>query len=192
MLTAGNREPRASTTSPPGARSALTLLLLINLFNYIDRYVLAAVEPAIQKKFFPTNPPNAEAKMGLLATAFIVSYMITAPIFGWLADRGSRWLIIGISVLIWSLATGRAGPLRRICDFADHAPFRWHRRRRVRTRRSNAAFRLFSHRTPRHRALLFLPGHPGRQRPGFCDRRKNRRLLPQLARRFLRRSSFRD
>ncbi|HWE02381.1 MAG TPA: MFS transporter [Tepidisphaeraceae bacterium] len=109
MLTEGASEFPAPASPARGARSALTLLLLINLFNYIDRYVLAAVEPAIQKDFFPKNPPNAEALMGLLATAFIVSYMITAPIFGWLADRGSRWLIIGASVLVWSLATGASG-----------------------------------------------------------------------------------
>jgi len=88
---------------------ALTLLLSINLFNYIDRYVLAAVEPAIQKQFFKPDSANAEFWMGLLATAFIVSYMVTAPIFGWLADRSNRWLIVGLSVLLWSLATGASG-----------------------------------------------------------------------------------
>ena len=29
----------------PGGRTALALLLAINLFNFIDRYVLASVEP---------------------------------------------------------------------------------------------------------------------------------------------------
>lgn len=89
--------------------TALGLLLGINLFNYIDRYVLAAVVPLVQKQFFPGNPPNAEAWMGALATTFIVSYMLTAPLFGILADRVSRWLVIGVSVLIWSLATGASG-----------------------------------------------------------------------------------
>src|SRR5580692_10141155 len=94
----------------PGARPALVLLLLINLFNYIDRYVLAAVEPEISKTFFGSNQSAATlAKMGSLATAFLLSYMIAAPIFGWLADRMSRWLLVGASVLIWSLATGASG-----------------------------------------------------------------------------------
>ena len=35
--------------------------------------------------------------------------MCTAPIFGWLADRFSRWILIGISVAIWSLASGWSG-----------------------------------------------------------------------------------
>ncbi|PYL68356.1 MAG: MFS transporter, partial [Verrucomicrobia bacterium] len=35
-----------------GAQSALFLLLAINLFNYIDRQVLAALEPDIRASFF--------------------------------------------------------------------------------------------------------------------------------------------
>ena len=76
------------------ARRAVALLLLINLFNYIDRYVLAAVEPLIQADFFPkaaTDDRTATMKMGLLATAFLVSYLLLAPVFGWLADRWKRW-----------------------------------------------------------------------------------------------------
>src|SRR5437763_5722235 len=92
-----------------GARSALLLLLGINLFNYIDRYVLSAVEPEIRAHFFAPSDPNAHALTGFLGTAFLVSYMIAAPIFGWLADRTSRWIIIGISVLLWSGATAASG-----------------------------------------------------------------------------------
>ncbi len=117
----------------PGARVALVLLLCINLFNYIDRQVLAAVVPDIEKEFFPpeesanqgaTAPAflkafitflapaeksYAKAMMGLLATAFMLTYMITAPLFGWLAERYSRWVLIGIGVILWSLASGASG-----------------------------------------------------------------------------------
>jgi MFS family permease len=48
-------------------------------------------------------------KMGSLATAFLVTYMLAAPLFGWLADRMKRWTIIGIGVTLWSLATGACG-----------------------------------------------------------------------------------
>jgi Arabinose efflux permease len=92
-----------------GAITALTLLIGINLFNYIDRQVLAAVEPEIRGTFFRPEDPNSHALVGLLATAFLVSYMISAPIFGWLADRMSRWLIIGVSVIVWSAATAASG-----------------------------------------------------------------------------------
>ena len=87
----------------------MALLLGINLFNYVDRYILAAVEPEIRKTFFSPDDPDALAKTGALATAFLVSYMVTAPIFGWLADRVSRWWIVGLSVAIWSLASAGSG-----------------------------------------------------------------------------------
>ncbi len=96
----------------PGAGAALFLLLTINLFNYIDRYVLAAVEPDIRETLLlASNPddPNVKAKMGLLSTAFMVSYMLTAPVFGFLAERMSRWLLIAIGVALWSLASGASG-----------------------------------------------------------------------------------
>ncbi|MDD5350761.1 MAG: MFS transporter [Chthoniobacteraceae bacterium] len=96
-------------TRLPGARRALALLLCINLFNYIDRYILAAVEPEIRKAFFRPDDPDAMAKTGLLATAFLVSYMVAAPLFGWLADRTSRWLLAGLGVAVWSLASGASG-----------------------------------------------------------------------------------
>jgi predicted MFS family arabinose efflux permease len=92
-----------------GAYSALALLLGINLFNYIDRQVLAAVEPEIRATFFAPNDPNAMASTGLLGDAFLVTYMVSAPLLGWLSDRFSRWLIVGCAVALWSLASGATG-----------------------------------------------------------------------------------
>jgi MFS family permease len=92
-----------------GARSALFLLLAINLFNYIDRQVLAAVEPDIRATFFAPDDVNRMTKTGLLAVAFFVTYMISAPVLGFLADRISRWMIVGIAVILWSLASGASG-----------------------------------------------------------------------------------
>jgi len=91
------------------ARSALFLLLGINLFNYIDRQILAALEPDIRANFFAPGDVNAMVKTGLLGVAFFVTYMITAPILGLLADRISRWLIVGSAVILWSLASGGSG-----------------------------------------------------------------------------------
>ncbi|MGA3068145.1 MAG: MFS transporter, partial [Tepidisphaeraceae bacterium] len=92
------------------ARLSLALLLTINLFNYVDRYVLAAVVPKIRETFFPHSGPNGDLGLtGTLATAFILSYMLAAPILGWLADRMSRWILVGISVIVWSLLTGASG-----------------------------------------------------------------------------------
>jgi MFS family permease len=100
------------------ARLSLALLLTINLFNYIDRYILAAVEPEIRRHFFGEANSSLSAreqlaasmaKTGSLATAFLVSYMLAAPLFGWLATRMSRWILVAVSVSIWSLASGASG-----------------------------------------------------------------------------------
>jgi MFS family permease len=102
--------PGPATQGPlPGARAALVLLLLINLFNYIDRQVLAAVEPNIRDVFFARDDPNAKFWMGWLGSAFMLSYLLFSPVFGYLADRTSRWLLVAIGVTVWSLASGASG-----------------------------------------------------------------------------------
>ena len=76
------------------------LLFALNLLNYIDRYILPGEVSLIQREFHSTD-----AEMGLLTTALFVTYMIAAPLTGWLGDRFRRKpLIIGGAVL-WSLAT---------------------------------------------------------------------------------------
>src|SRR5436305_612603 len=92
-----------------GAVASLALLLGINLFNYIDRQMLAALEPDIRATFFATNDRNAMFNTGLLGDAFLVTYMMAAPILGLLADRFSRWIIVGTAVILWSLASGGSG-----------------------------------------------------------------------------------
>ena len=120
--------PSESQSSLPGARAALVLLLLINLFNYIDRQVLAAVVPDVRQAFFGAHVENAgalagflqwfqtafgfkpqNALIGLLNMAFMVTYMLAAPIFGRLAEKRSRWMLIGVGVALWSLASGATG-----------------------------------------------------------------------------------
>jgi MFS family permease len=105
---------RNSGDSQPvrGAYLALGLLLAMNLFNYIDRQVLAAVEPEIRFSMFGSDnedDPEVMLKSGLLASAFLVSYMLTAPMFGALERRFPRWKLIAIGVFVWSLATGAGG-----------------------------------------------------------------------------------
>jgi len=97
--------PEISSTA---RRQALGLLLFVNLFCYIDRYVLSAVMPSLKEQFL-AGDLHANEKAGYLGSAFLVSYMLTAPVFGWLADRFSRWIIIGLSVALWSLASGASG-----------------------------------------------------------------------------------
>nr|WP_082408194.1 MFS transporter [Verrucomicrobium spinosum] len=86
----------------------LALLIVINLFSYIDRYVLVAVEPELRAEFL-AGDAMAKTKSGLWQTAFMISYMLMAPLFGWLADRTSRWLLIGLGLLLWSAASIGSG-----------------------------------------------------------------------------------
>jgi MFS family permease len=104
--------------STSGAQTALLLLLGINLFNYIDRQILAALEPEIRASFFSSADVNAMTKTGLLGDAFFVTYMISAPLLGFLADRMSRWVIVGSAVILWSLASGSglAATFGILCD----------------------------------------------------------------------------
>ena len=82
------------------ATTALVVLTALNFVNYIDRSVLFAVQPLVQREF-----PGSDAKFGLLTTAFFFCYMVTAPFVGWLADRYPRRLIMCVGALLWSAAT---------------------------------------------------------------------------------------
>jgi MFS family permease len=95
----------------PRAGLALGLLLAINLFNYIDRQVLSAVLPKLEldAALFDPADPWLKFKLGWLTTAFFVSYMVFSPVFGRLGDRWSRWGLVGIGVIVWSLASGGSG-----------------------------------------------------------------------------------
>lgn len=79
---------------------ALFLLASLNLFNFIDRYVLPGVQPLIQRDFHIDD-----AQAGLLTSAFFFTYMLIAPLTGWLGDRLPRKPLIVAGALIWSAAT---------------------------------------------------------------------------------------
>jgi len=82
------------------ATRVLVLFSLINLVNYIDRYVVAAIlEP------LGADLSLNDAQRGRLTFVFVIVYMLAAPIFGALADRLHRPRLIAVGVTIWSLAT---------------------------------------------------------------------------------------
>ena len=104
-------DPRPRDTPAPGAASALALLLAINLFNYIDRWILSAVLPLMQydATLFDASDPWRSTKLGSLTTAFLMTYMLASPLFGALGDRWPRWRVVALGVVLWSLATGATG-----------------------------------------------------------------------------------
>lgn len=82
------------------AWSALFLLTALNLFNYIDRSVLYAVQELIKDEF-----QRSDASFGMLTSVFFIFYMLAAPFMGPLAKRFSRKPVIVVGALIWSGAT---------------------------------------------------------------------------------------
>jgi MFS transporter, Spinster family, sphingosine-1-phosphate transporter len=78
-------------------KTALLLLTLLNLLNYVDRSVLFGVQPLIQNEFHVTK-----TQIGFLTTAFLLCYMVAAPFVGPLADRYSRKVIIAVGAIFWS------------------------------------------------------------------------------------------
>jgi MFS transporter, Spinster family, sphingosine-1-phosphate transporter len=86
------------------ARYALAILTFINLFNYLDRWIVAAVLEPIKSSLALTD-----AQLGLVGSGFIVVYTLTSPVFGTLGDRRARPPLIALGVAIWSIATALAG-----------------------------------------------------------------------------------
>ena len=87
------------------ARRGLIILSLINLFNYVDRYIIAAISESLRHSSLHIS----DLQYGLLGSGFIVVYMATAPVFGALGDTRSRPRLIALGVTIWSVATALGG-----------------------------------------------------------------------------------
>src|SRR5262245_51413030 len=95
------------TASSRMSSYGLAVVTLLNLVNYVDRYILAAVLPRIK-----TELVLSDFQLGLLSNAFLVSYVATSPLFGRLGDRGSRPRLLASAGALWSLATAAAGLAR--------------------------------------------------------------------------------
>jgi len=106
--TQNDKAVQRESTSPkvPGsAIFALSVLTLINLVNYVDRYVVSGIIPDLKAQPLGLS----DSQIGLLTTAFMLVYSITAPVFGALGDRGSRPRPLAIGVFLWSIATILSG-----------------------------------------------------------------------------------
>jgi MFS transporter, Spinster family, sphingosine-1-phosphate transporter len=90
-------KPKLPTASVAGATTALVLLTALNFVNYIDRYILPGVQEQIKHEF-----NLSDAHIGNLTLWFMLAYMATSPITGWLGDRFPRKPMIVIAALFWS------------------------------------------------------------------------------------------
>ncbi|MEA2165655.1 MAG: transporter, Spinster family, sphingosine-phosphate transporter [Thermoanaerobaculia bacterium] len=71
------------TPAAQRAAHALAILTLINLFNYLDRWVVAPVVESIKKSELHLS----DTQIGFIATGFIIVYTLTSPLFGAFGDR---------------------------------------------------------------------------------------------------------
>ncbi|MBS0400450.1 MAG: MFS transporter, partial [Proteobacteria bacterium] len=87
---------------------ALTALTIINLLNYLDRYLVSALAQSLKLSSLALN----DFQLGLLAPGFLIVYMLSAPAFGTAGDTRSRPRIIAFGIACWSLATGLSGTVQ--------------------------------------------------------------------------------
>ena len=91
-------------------RTAILVLLTgFNLLNYVDRMIVAAVLKKIKAPEIEGGLGLTNSEAGLLATAFLLGYFVTSPLFGARADKGSRKGLIALGVAVWSVATVMSG-----------------------------------------------------------------------------------
>ncbi|GMR40832.1 hypothetical protein PMAYCL1PPCAC_11027, partial [Pristionchus mayeri] len=77
----------------------LTVLVTVNLLNYMDRTTIAGVLTHLQQYFHMDDK-----QAGMLQTMFVIFYMLCAPICGILGDRFNRKLIMAVGLGIWIVA----------------------------------------------------------------------------------------
>ena len=91
-----------STRLTPGR--LLCILTGLNLFNYMDRFILNAVRTPLANDL-----GIGYGDSGRAFTAFMIGYFVTAPFFGYLGDRVSRKWLIASGIFVWSLGTVLTG-----------------------------------------------------------------------------------
>jgi len=95
---------RWTATSKTYAYYALATLTLLNLLNYVDRFIFAALIPYIKQ-----DTGYSDAQLGWVGSAFTIVYTVCSPLFGYLGDRYRRGRLIAFGISIWSVATAAAG-----------------------------------------------------------------------------------
>lgn len=85
----------------------LTIVMLLtglNLLNYLDRWLIAAVSPNIQREL-----GLSDAQTGGVGSAFLWGYLLFSPVVALLGERLKRTWLIGTGVALWCLATAGSG-----------------------------------------------------------------------------------
>uniref|UniRef100_A0A8C2ZV12 SPNS lysolipid transporter 3, sphingosine-1-phosphate (putative) n=1 Tax=Cyclopterus lumpus TaxID=8103 RepID=A0A8C2ZV12_CYCLU len=95
-LTPTAEDKEKPAISPRRSYVAVAVLCYVNLLNYSERYTIAGVLPDIQT-FFDISDSMA----ALIQTVFISSFLLLAPVFGYLGDRYNRKYIMIGGLSVW-------------------------------------------------------------------------------------------
>jgi MFS transporter, Spinster family, sphingosine-1-phosphate transporter len=99
------------------ARSAavgLALLAVVNVLNYFDRLLITVVAEPV-KKYFALS----DTQLGLLSgPAFVLVYISTSLLFGWLTDRRNRRNLMAFVLALWSVMTLLGGVAQNFVQLA--------------------------------------------------------------------------
>lgn len=102
-----SEKPKHLQLKPRSKRGVfiLALLLLVNIFNFVDRQLPYILVDAIRAELHLTD-----AQIGLMAgLPFAVVYSFGALVLARVADRFSAPLVLSASLAVWSLATALSG-----------------------------------------------------------------------------------
>ncbi len=104
----------AAPLSAGASRYALGLLVVVYIFNFIDRSILSILLEDIKQAF-----DVSDTYLGFLSgIAFALFYTLMGlPIARW-ADRGSRTTIIALAIFVWSAMTAATGLARSFAHLA--------------------------------------------------------------------------
>ena len=93
---------------------ALVLLFFVSFFNYMDRFMLSVLLPAIKRDL-----DLSDTQIGFLSgLAFTLFYALLGIPIARLADRYSRKTIIAIALTVWSFMTAACGLAQNFLQLA--------------------------------------------------------------------------
>lgn len=103
----GNKGEPAMATDESASSiryEVLSLVTLMSVLLYLDRFCISMASTYFQKEF-----DLSRLEIGLVYSAFFLSYALAQVPTSWLGDRLGARLMLGSCVLAWSLLTGMIG-----------------------------------------------------------------------------------
>ncbi len=100
-------QPWRPLLSPAAVVGLVALLAAETTINYIDRQVLSVLAPVLRDEFRLTN-----AEYAAIINAFMVTYMVSYGLAGWVIDRLGVVRGVTLSVVWWSVAGALAALAR--------------------------------------------------------------------------------